>query len=287
MSSASTVGTWLKESLEVLKPWVGDREPCIGLILGSGLGAFAETALTDAKSFPYEDIPHFPVSKVPGHAGKLWLGCVGERWVLVMQGRGHPYEGWGMQTAVHPVRTMVHLGAQVVLATNAAGSVNLNYEPGSLVLMRSFINHLYTNPLYGENPVYASGAPLGPRFPDAGQICTPALRAHAQACACTLGQQLPLGVYAAMPGPCYESIAEVEMLRRSGADVVGMSTVHELMAAHHMGAQTIGISCVSNWASGLSAVPLDHKHVAEVAGAASSRFVPLVERIIATMPMPA
>lgn len=273
----------IQEALAVLRPRLGDRKPTVGLVLGSGLGAYAET-VGDPVAIPYAEIPHFLVPKVAGHAGKLWCGTIGTRTVVALQGRNHPYEGHPMWQLVHPVRTMIALGCKTIILTNAAGGINPNFKAGNLVLMSDHINLLGDHPLKGQNDDR-----LGPRFPDMTAVYSLRLRAHAITCASFVGledhavtlQQLGRqGVYAAMPGPSYETPAEIEMLRRIGADQVGMSTVHEALAARHMGARVLGISCITNLAAGISPTPLSHAEVQEAADQARPRLVAWLNEII-------
>ncbi len=278
------VGKRLAESLGLLRPWLDGRQPKIGLILGSGLGQFAETCLNDAKTIDYTDIPHFPECKAQGHAGKLWLGRIDENDILVMSGRAHWHEGREMHDIVHPTRTMVRLGVQILIVTNAAGSVNFNYEPGTLVLLRDHINEIPEDPIRGAHLFDEEGKPLGPHHVDLSDVYTARLRQHAQNRACARQLQLPLGVYAAMPGPCYETPSETRRLQGMGVDLAGMSSVPEAIAAKHMGAEVVGISCVTNWTGGIAKTPLTHEEVQEVAARVSGDFMGLVHSIIKYMP---
>ncbi len=280
----------MREAVESLRPRLGDRRPMIGLVLGSGLGAYAET-VRDPISIPYGDIPHFPAVNVAGHAGVLWCGKIGEQTVVALQGRAHPYEGWPMWQLVHPTRTMIGLGCRVIILTNAAGSINPDFRPGNLVLMRDHINLLGDNPLKGPND-----DKLGPRFPDMTEVYSLRLRVHATACATFVGlegrdtalAQLGCeGVYTAMAGPNYETPAEIRMLRALGVDLVGMSTVHEAIAARHMGAEVLGISCVTNLAAGISPTPLSHNEVEAAAIEAKPRFTAWLTEIISRLPQTA
>jgi purine-nucleoside phosphorylase len=254
------------------------RKPTVGLILGSGLGDFAES-LSDATSIEFADIPHFPVSRVPGHAGRLWCGRVGGREILTMQGRVHFYEGWSLGQVVFPARTLVVLGADTLVITNAAGGINRAFKPGDLVALVDHINLCGFNPLRGDNDER-----FGPRFPDLTEAYDAGLREHAHRCAAEMGLGLHDGVYAMMSGPSYETPAEIRMLEKLGADLCGMSTVPEVIAANHMGARVLGISCVTNLAAGISPTPLSHGEVMETAARIRAEFARLLTRLIETLP---
>jgi len=256
---------------------LGPRTPTVGLILGSGLGDYANT-LADAVAIDYGLIPHFPVSRVEGHAGRLVCGRVGDTWVLAMQGRVHFYEGWSLGQVVFPARTMVHLGARSLVITNAAGGINRNYRPGDLVLIRDHLNLCGFNPLRGDNDERC-----GPRFPDMSEAYDAGLRALAGRCGRELGLELAEGVYAMMSGPSYETPAEIHMLSVVGADLCGMSTVPEVIACNHMGAKCLGISCVTNMAAGISATRLSHAEVTETANRIRERFAALLGRIVTAL----
>ncbi|MBI4250405.1 purine-nucleoside phosphorylase [Candidatus Uhrbacteria bacterium] len=278
------VGKRLGKSLDVLKPWLEGCEPKIGLILGSGLGTFAETSLNDPKTMDYGDIPHFPECKAQGHAGKLWFGRIDSHEVLVMSGRAHWHEGWEMHEIVHPTRVMIRLGIEILIVTNAAGSANLNYEPGSLALIRDHINEIPDDPIRGQHLINELGEPLGPHHTDLSEVYSSRLRRYAQNRACALQRQLPMGVYAAMPGPSYETPSETRRLQNMGADLAGMSSAPEAIAARHMGAEVLGISCVTNWTGGIAKTPLTHEEVQQAARIVSMEFVGLVHSIIRYMP---
>jgi len=252
----------------------GDKHPKVGLILGSGLGSFADQ-LMDKIAVPYGEIPGFPVSSVAGHAGQLVLGRCKETWCLVMQGRVHYYEGYDLSDVVFPTRVLISIGCQAMVITNAAGGIAPDFSPGDLVLLRDHINLMGANPLRGANPDF-----LGPRFPDNSKAYDPALREVAKAVAREQGVDLKTGVYAAMSGPTYETPAEIRMLGVMGADLVGMSTVPEVLAANHMGARVLGMSCVTNLAAGISPVSLSHEEVAETAGRVERTFVDLVSGLV-------
>lgn len=251
-----------------------DLAPAAGVILGSGLGDFA-ARLGRAVAIPYEEIPYFPVSRVPGHPGRLVLGeLAGEAGtvaVATMQGRVHGYEGWTPEEVAFGARVLCGLGVRALLVTNAAGGVNPSFGPGDLVRITDHLNLSGQNPLTGDNDDR-----LGPRFPDLSDAYDPRLGAALDAAAADLGIPLRSGVYACMPGPSYETPAEVRMLRALGADLVGMSTVPEVIAARHMGVPVAGLSVVTNYAAGLSRRPLSHDEVAETAARVKDRLAPLV-----------
>lgn len=254
----------------------------IAIVLGSGLGTFVEE-LQHTVSVPYSKIPHFPVSAVFGHSGMLWRGNIGERTVFVMQGRVHHYEGWKLREVIFPIRVLAALGVKTLILTNAAGGVNKIYRPGNLVVIRDHINMIGRSPLRGPN-VDA----WGPRFPDMTEVYDGVLLKHAVACLTKLDGRPSgtlTGVYACMPGPQYETPAEVRMLRTLGADLVGMSTVPEAIAARHMGVKVVGISCVTNMAAGT--VPkqlLDHAEVTETAKRVEAQFAQLLTAIVTGLP---
>lgn len=254
------------------------RVPDIALVLGSGLGAYAQT-LANATTIPYTEIPHMPAVSIPGHAGRLVVGELpgmpeGTRppVVAALAGRVHFYEGYSPEDVVFPVRLLIALGARVVVLTNAAGAVSPTLRPGDLVAITDHLNLQGRNPLLGPND-----DTLGSRFPDMTRVYDPELRALALAAGERAGSPLREGIYAAMAGPSYETPAEVRMLRALGADLVGMSTVPEAIAARHMGARVLGISCVTNLAAGVSPVPLSHAEVEATAGAARERFARVVD----------
>ncbi len=235
------------------KPHLGVPE--IAVVLGSGLGAFAD-ALKDSVAIPYGDIPNFPRSTAVGHAGRLVIGKVGELTVAAMQGRVHQYEGYSSREAGFPVRVLGRLGVKSLVLTNAAGGINSAYDKGALVLLSDHINLQCNNPLNGPNDDR-----FGPRFPDMTEAYCRGYRQVAMAAAGELGIDLKEGVYAALAGPSYETPAEIRYLRAIGADLVGMSTVPEVIVARHMGIRVLAISCVTNMAAGLSAGEINHDEV--------------------------
>lgn len=252
----------------------GRRSHHLAVVLGSGLGGYA-TTLPEAVTIPYEDIPGFPAPRVEGHAGRLVSTTAASAPVLVLAGRVHTYEGWALDEVVFGVRTAVACGAEVVVLSNAAGGVGEGLEPGDLVLITDHINLAARNPLIGQNDDR-----LGPRFPDMSTVYPKELRAVAREAAGTAGVTLREGVYAWFLGPSYETPAEVQMARRLGADLVGMSTVPEAIAASHMGARVLGISLVTNLAAGISPVPLSHDDVTRTAAEARGRFTRLLDVLL-------
>lgn len=233
------------------------REPRIVVVLGSGLGAFADE-LEDPISIPYSEIPGWPVSTAVGHAGKLVFGKLGRLDIAVMAGRAHLYEGYTPAQVTMGVRVLHRLGARSIVLTNAAGGINLSYRQGALVLISDHINLQGANPLIGNNDDSE-----GQRFPDMTEAYSAAYRAKAHQVAQQLKIHLDEGVYVALTGPSYETPAEIRYLRAIGADLVGMSTVPEVIVANHLRMQVLGISCVTNMAAGVSAQKLDHKEVME------------------------
>ena len=248
----------------------------VAVVLGSGLGSYAAT-IPGGIEVPYTEIPGFPTPKVEGHAGSLFSASVGDngRFALLFAGRVHTYEGWEMDEVVFGVRTAAMAGCRTVLLTNAAGGVGDELEPGDLVTIRDHINFTGRNPLVGPNDDR-----LGPRFPDMTTTYHPEVRATIEQMSGDLGLAYKEGVYAWFLGPTYETPAEVQMAKRLGADLVGMSTVPEAIALNHMGVRVGGISLVTNLAAGISANPLSHEEVTETAAAARERFSNLVDRLL-------
>lgn len=256
---------------------LGGRAPQIGMILGSGLGGWADR-LGDAVRIDYGDIPGFPRSHVTGHAGRLVVGTSGGATCVAMQGRVHLYEGHDARTVSLPARVLVALGARVLIITNAAGGLRPEWAPGTLMLIRDHIDMLRDHPLRGPNDDR-----LGPRFPDMTRAYAPELRAVVKDVARARGIALEEGVYVAMPGPTYETPAEVQMLQRVGADATGMSTVPEVIVAAHMGARCIGISCITNKAAGITGEPLSHEEVTETATRVRGEFEGLLDGVVAAL----
>jgi purine-nucleoside phosphorylase len=244
--------------------------PKIGLVLGSGLGGFAD-CLANATRIPFHEIPAFPRSTAIGHAGQLVLGNAGAVSVAVMQGRVHLYEGYSPHQVAFPMRVFGRMGIRSVILTNAAGGINLNYQQGALVLIRDHINLQGTNPLVGPNDDR-----FGLRFPDMTHAYAKDYRALAKEEAAKLGMTLHEGVYAALLGPSYETPAEINYLRIIGADLVGMSTAFEVIAARHMGMKVLAISCVTNMAAGILDQPLSHQEVMETGERVRSSFEALL-----------
>ena len=264
-------------SAEYAAQLVGSRtsvRPRIGLVLGSGLGAFADS-LTDAAHIPYAEIPAFPQSTAIGHAGRMVLGRAGSVPVAAMQGRVHLYEGYSAQEVAFPIRVFGRMGIRAVILTNAAGGINLNSSQGALVLIRDHINLQGQNPLVGPNDER-----LGARFPDMTHAYAKDYRQIAQEEAGKLGMTLHEGIYAALLGPSFETPAEIEYLRRMGADLVGMSTVAEVIAARHMGIKVLAISCVTNMAAGILDKPLSHQEVLETGERVRTIFEALLKAVL-------
>jgi purine-nucleoside phosphorylase len=256
---------------EFIRSRLGAIAPRVAVVLGSGLGAFADI-LCDAVVIPYEQIPGWPQSTAVGHAGKLVVGLLDGLPVAALSGRAHLYEGYTAQQAVFGVRTLGALGVQSFVLTNAAGGVNPAFGPGQLVLISDHINLMGANPLTGPND-----DSLGPRFPDMSEAYSKRYREIARE---AMGLSLPEGVYAALPGPSYETPAEIRYLRAIGVDLVGMSTVPETIAANHMGLSVLGISCVANFAAGVIDQKLDHKEVLEVGARVKDSMIELLRRVM-------
>ncbi len=248
--------------------------PKIALVLGSGLGAFADE-LAAAARIPFEKIPGFPRSTASGHAGRLVIGKVGNVAVAVMQGRVHFYEGYSARQVAFPMRVLSRIGVRAAILTNAAGGINLEYKQGALVVISDHINLQGANPLIGLNDER-----FGPRFPDMTQAYWKPYRGIALSETKKLGISVPEGVYAAVAGPSYETPAEIRYLRAIGADLVGMSTVPEVIAARHMGIRVLGISCVTNMAAGILDQVLDHKEVLQTGERVQGQFIALLRAVL-------
>ena len=248
--------------------------PRIALVLGSGLGAFADS-LSDAARIPYAEIPSFPRSTAIGHVGQLVVGRVEDVAVAAMQGRVHLYEGYSAQEVAFPMRVFGRMGVRAVILTNAAGGITRSYSQGALVVVRDHINLQGTNPLVGQNDDR-----FGVRFPDMTQAYDRNYRETARQEAANLGIPLQEGVYAALLGPSYETPAEIEYLRRLGADLVGMSTVTEVIAARHTGIKVLAISCVTNMAAGILDQPLSHAEVMETGERVRGIFEALLRAVL-------
>ena len=248
--------------------------PSIALVLGSGLGAFADS-LAAATRIPYQEIPHFPVSTAIGHKGELVIGTSNGTPVAVLSGRVHRYEGYTQEQVVFPIRVLGRFGARIAILTNAAGSVNVNYHPGELMIIEDHINLTGENPLVGENP-----AALGERFFDMSDAYDVRLREIAEKACRKFGVTVRSGVYIGLLGPSYETPAEIKMARTLGADAVGMSTVPEVIAARHMKLRVLGISCITNTAAGVSKKPVDHKEVLEVGNRVKQALLDVLGSIV-------
>lgn len=251
-----------------------DFQPKVALVLGSGLGDYADSIQVEA-TLDYHDIEGFPVSTIPGHKGRFVFGYVGDVPVVIMQGRVHYYEGYPIQDVVLPARLMKMMGAEVLFLTNAAGGVNFDFHAGELMLITDHISSFVPSPLIGEN----IGEP-GVRFPDMSDIYDKSLQKLITETAEKLDIPLQKGVYLQLTGPAYESPAEVRMCRILGADAVGMSTACEAVAANHMGMKICGISCISNLACGMTDQPLSHMEVQEAADKVAPMFQKLVTETI-------
>lgn len=251
-----------------------DFEPKVALVLGSGLGNYTSKMDIVAK-VPYSEIPGFPVSTVPGHDGSFIFGYVEEVPVVAMKGRVHYYEGYEMSDVVMPIRIMGLLGAKTLILTNAAGGINLDFNPGDLMIIRDHISAFVPSPLHGANI-----DELGTRFPDMSKIYTPELRDLIRKAADKTGVKVQEGVYVQFQGPNFETPAEIKMFRTLGADAAGMSTACEAIAARHMGLDVCGISCISNMAAGILDQPLTHEEVQETADKVASSFEALVTEVI-------
>jgi purine-nucleoside phosphorylase len=254
--------------------------PRIGIILGSGLGGFG-SQVADAVAIPYADIPHFPQSTVAGHSGKLLLGTIGGVPVAVMQGRVHAYEGYAMEQVTFPMRVIGLLGVRTLIVTNAAGGIRATIPQGSLVAISDHINLTGTNAALGPNEARFACIPgAGQRFFDMSTAYSPALRKLAQAEAARQNIPLSEGVYLAVLGPSFETPAEIRAFRTLGADLVGMSTVHEVIVARHMGIEVLGISLVTNMAAGVTGEEIDHQDVMETGRRVEQQFTRLLTALV-------
>ena len=250
------------------------EEPQIALVLGSGLGAFADE-FESAVKIPYAEIPGFAISTVEGHSGNLVIGKVEQMPVVAMQGRVHFYEGYSMEEVTFPVRAFKLLGIKTLLLTNAAGGIDVELSQGALMVINDHLNLMGVNPLRGPNDNR-----FGPRFPDLSEVYSRALQEIAVEEARSLGIEIRRGIYAALSGPSYETPAEIHMLRSFGADAIGMSTVPEAIVARQMGMDVLGISCITNMAAGISETPINHAEVMETATRVTASFTQLLRNII-------
>ncbi len=251
--------------------------PQIAIVLGSGLGAFAD-ALQDSVVLEYAAIPHWPSSNVIGHAGRLVVGRVAGRQVAVLSGRAHFYEGHPLTTVTFATRVLGRIGIKTLVLTNAAGGINTSFSPGTLMVIDDHINLMGSNPLVGPNDDR-----FGLRFPDMTEVYSSRLRAIADQASSAAGVPVRHGVYVALHGPSYETPAEIRFLRSIGADAVGMSTAPEAIVARHMGIDVLGISCITNPAAGVLPTPLHHDEVMEVARRVGAQFIRLLEEIVARL----
>ncbi len=267
------------EQIQAAAAFVRDRVQMpqgelVGVVLGSGLGAFADS-IQNGQHVPYAQIPHFPEGKVSGHASRLVIGEIDGVGVLAMQGRVHMYEGFRPDEVVFPVRVLHALGTKTMVITNAAGGMGEGLSPGDLMLIRDHINLSGRNPLVGHNDER-----LGPRFPDMSDTYTRALRERVQAVAAENDISLKQGVYLGLLGPSYETPAEIRFYQKLGVDAVGMSTVPEAIACAHAGVPVLGISCITNYAAGIIDQPLSHAEVKETADRVTEQFVQLLRASI-------
>ncbi len=265
--------TEIQETVAAIRA-LSPLRPALGIILGSGLGPYADT-LDKGVGVSFADLPNFPISSALGHAGRLFIGECGGVPTFVLQGRVHYYEGYSMKQVVYPTRVLGSLGVKNLIVTNAAGGINPIFKPGDLMLIEDHINLMGTNPLIGPND-----ETLGVRFPDMSEAYDSAARRLALRVAEERGIILQRGVYAGITGPSYETPAEIRMLRVLGVDAVGMSTVPEVIAANHMGMMVLGISCITNMAAGMMPQRLSHEDVLESTKGASSQFVSLLQGIV-------
>ena len=260
-------------TVNYIKDKTGNFEPEICIILGSGLGDFADSF--NSISMPYSEIPGFENSQVQGHKGQLVFAEIQGKKVVMMQGRYHFYEGYSMQTVTYPIKIMKKLGVKTLIVTNAAGAVNQNYTPGDLMLITDHINFMGTNPLIGKND-----DTLGTRFPDMSEVYSKELINITEETAKSLDIRYHKGVYIATTGPSYETPAEIKMFRTLGADAVGMSTVPEAIVANYCGLKVLGISCLTNYAAGVTNSPLNHQEVIDTANKVKDNFKNLLLNIL-------
>jgi purine-nucleoside phosphorylase len=265
------------EAVAAIRRKAGQTAPDVAVVLGSGLGDFANR-LHGATSINYTELPNWPASNVIGHEGRLAIGMLGAKRVAALSGRAHFYEGHDLRTVTFAARVMARLGVKTLILTNAAGGINTALKPGTLMVMDDHINLLGSNPLVGPNE-----EAFGARFPDMTEVYSKRLRALADQVAAEQGLHIGHGVYVAVHGPSYETPAEIRFLRAIGADAVGMSTVPEAIVARHMGVEVLGISCISNAAAGVLPQPLNHNEVMEVARQVRGVFAALLEGVIARL----
>ena len=252
------------------------KTPTIGIILGSGLGSLVDRVDVE-HTISYNDIPHFPKSSLEGHAGNLVFGTIGDQNVMIMQGRFHYYEGFPMKEVTYPLYLMKQLGVESMIVTNACGGINPTFKPGDLMIIEDFINSVSTNPLIGANDDR-----LGPRFPDMSDPYNTDLRNKAKKVADKLNIEYKEGVYTFFQGPYYETRAEIRMYGKMGSDAIGMSTVPETIVANYLGLKVLGISCITNMATGLRDGKHSHAEVVDIANQASEKLCNWVEALIKT-----
>ena len=267
----------LKQTEEHLRQKI-HKTPYIAIVLGSGLGSLTNF-ITNKLEIPYEQIPNFPRTTVPGHEGRLIFGELGGRDIVAMKGRFHYYEGWNMNEVVFPLRIFKLLGVENLILTNAAGGINTQFKPGDLMLIKDHIGFLADSPLRGTNMDQ-----FGPRFPDMSQIYDREMVEVAAECAFRLHYEIRRGVYAYAKGPSFETPAEIRAFRTLGADAVGMSTVPEAITARHMGIKVLGISCITNMAAGVLDQTLNHEEVMETGRMVEEKFATLVTEIVKNWP---
>ena len=252
-------------------------EPRIALVLGSGLGSFADD-FEETVAIPYEEIPGFVRSTAQGHAGRLVIGKIEGVPVLAMQGRVHYYEGYSLEEVTFPVRTFGLLGVKTLVLTNAAGGINVQLSQGALMVISDHVNLMGVNPLRGPNDER-----FGPRFPDMSAVYSPELQELVVDEAKAIGVEVRRGIYGGLSGPSYETPAEIHLLRTLGADAVGMSTVPEAIVARHMGLEVLGISCITNMAAGISDEPINHEEVMATGDRVRETFAELLRRVISAI----
>ncbi len=270
----------VNEAAQYLREKLGELRPAVGVVLGSGLGAVANT-VKETIVVPYRDIPNFPQSTVEGHSGRVVAGRIGSTPVIILQGRVHFYEGYSPEQVTFPMRVLGMLGVQAVVLTNAAGGIDERYQMGQLIVLADHINFMGWNPLVGPNEGrFATRKRTGLRFFDMTEAYSKRLRQLAQQAASDEGLSLDEGVYLAVTGPSFETPAEIRAFRALGATLVGMSTVPETIVARHMGIEVLGISCVTNMAAGLNAKPLSHEEVFETGRLVERRLTGVLERLV-------
>jgi len=268
----------IKQAADVARSKIGEADTAV--ILGSGLGDYASTC-ENTKSVKYTDLPGFPASTVTGHAGEFVSGDKGGHRIIIMNGRFHMYEGFPLDQIALPIRVLRLLGVRNLIITNAAGGVNLNYHPGDLMIITDYINLTGRSPLTGPNL-----DEFGPRFPDMTRVFDRELRMICLEQALEMKVNIREGVYCCMPGPCYETPAEIRMIRLLGGDAVGMSTVPDVMTAAHAGMRVLGISCITNLAAGILDQPLSHEEVLEAGRKIGKTFLGLIDGVISRMNSP-